>query len=109
MRTTYQTQDGHAFRAHLRLVFGERVETFSRDLLGMLYELWLLGTQVGSGDRCEACGEAGDVRKEDSRTQYHWDGTGEDPNAPLHLCRDCAETHHANWDEMWREYNAGRL
>jgi hypothetical protein len=36
-------------------------------------------------------------------------GQPPDPNADLFLCRDCAADHHANWDEVWREYYAGLL
>lgn len=46
------------------------------------------------------------VALESSRTQYHWDGTGEDPNRDRPLCTDHADEHHANWDEQWAEYNA---
>ncbi len=64
--------------------------------------------------RCEGhaheCPEQGThVKLEPSRTLYHWDGEGEDPNRARALCRDCAEAHHAHWDSMWQEYNSGRL
>ena len=36
-----------------------------------------------------------------SRTAYHWDGEGEDPNRHRALCPACAEEHHASWDDMW--------
>lgn len=38
---------------------------------------------------------------ESSRTRYHWDGTGEDPNRDQALCRECAVDHHEYWDDMW--------
>lgn len=47
------------------------------------------------------------VKLEPSRTQYHWDGKGENPNKPVWLCRDCAAEHHAHWDDMWEEYRTG--
>lgn len=49
------------------------------------------------------------VYLESSRTHYIWDGTGEDPNRDLYLCRDCAKFHHEYWDEMWAEYYSGLL
>ncbi len=55
------------------------------------------------------CQSGTEVRWESSRTMYHWDGTGEDPNAPLALCRECAEEHHLNWDYTWAEYYSGLL
>ena len=59
---------------------------------------------------CQHCGGSDDVRLVDSRTQYERikeDTT--DPNADLLLCRSCAIAHHAYWDEMWNDYNRGRL
>jgi hypothetical protein len=41
------------------------------------------------------------VRWHSSRTMYHWDGVGEDPNQPVALCPACAEEHHEHWDDMW--------
>ena len=46
---------------------------------------------------------------EESRTMYHWNGEGKDPNAHLLLCSECAILHHEFWDDMWDQYNAGRL
>lgn len=59
----------------------------------------------GSQYPCDAEGPG--VELESSRTFYHWDGTGEDPNADVPLCRDCARMHHEYWDEMWSEYYRG--
>jgi hypothetical protein len=65
--------------------------------------------------KCEMCPHAfhrttiHGLRCESSRTMYHWDGTGKDPNRSLLLCRQCAILHHDYWDEMWDQYNAGRL
>lgn len=53
----------------------------------------------------DGCGETEGVQLEPSRTAYHWDGKGEDPNRPVALCRPCAEAHHEHWDEMWRMVN----
>lgn len=61
----------------------------------------------GSMGPCDAEGPG--VEQESSRTMYHWDGTGEDPNRDPWLCRDCARIHHEHWDEMWDDYNRGRL
>jgi hypothetical protein len=62
-----------------------------------------------SHDECECCGSREGVRWEDSRTMYHHEPGEPDPNAPLLLCRDCAEEHHAMWDERWQEYYASRM
>lgn len=58
--------------------------------------------------RCERCG-ARPAKVESSRTAYHWDGNGEDPNRDPWLCAACAREHHTYWDEMWDEYYRGRL
>lgn len=42
-----------------------------------------------------------EVKPESSRTMYHWDGKGEDPNRCRWLCRPCAKMHHEHWDDMW--------
>ena len=54
----------------------------------------------------------GDVLFEGSRTQYHYEGekgTKDDPNKDIPLCRLHAKEHHEYWNEMWAEYNSGRL
>lgn len=69
---------------------------------------------------CSRCGSAEKVMLEESRTMYDrskndfWDFVmdgvlDEDPNAPVPLCRDCAQMHHDWWDEQWAEYNSGRM
>lgn len=58
---------------------------------------------------CRACGSNKHVHLESSRTAYLWNGEGEDPNAPIPLCRPCAKIHHDNWDEQWKEVERGRL
>lgn len=55
-------------------------------------------------DACVHCGSRDGVQLEDSRTHYIWDGEDEDPNAPISLCRDCANEHHEYWDGQWRDY-----
>lgn len=54
---------------------------------------------------CARCQATAGVEMENSRTQYP------DPadNAPVPLCRDCAQEHHAHWDAMWADYQAGLL
>jgi hypothetical protein len=59
--------------------------------------------------RCEFCDWPFGVEAEDSRTLYEWDGEGEDPNRSVKLCRVCAATHHAHWDDMWNEYWTGLI
>lgn len=58
---------------------------------------------------CISCYSFKDVQPEPSRTQYHWNGIGENPNADKRLCRTCAASHHKYWDEMWREYYSSRI
>jgi hypothetical protein len=70
---------------------------------------------------CTRCGTTNGVELEDSRTAYSQpdldifdrlmlDGEPPpDPNAPVLLCRPCAKEHHEYWDEMWDEYNRGRV
>lgn len=56
---------------------------------------------------CEYCGNRRGVRPENSRTFYHFDGdfyAPENPNRDVHLCRSCADEHHAHWDAMWSNY-----
>ena len=68
---------------------------------------------------CSRCGETKGVKLEDSCTAYApepltlWtavvhEDKPPDPNAPLLLCRECAEQHHHYWEGMWDEYYASR-
>ena len=69
-----------------------------------------LSTQAAApGTACLCCGIVDGVFLESSRTAYHWDGVGQNPNADIPLCRDCAVDHHEHWDFMWAEYYAGLL
>lgn len=54
--------------------------------------------------KCAHCGSTEGVKLEPGRTQYCWDGQGNDPNGPTPYCRKCAEMYHKHWDEMWEEY-----
>lgn len=58
---------------------------------------------------CKGCRAWWGVRWESSRTAYHWDGKGKNPNADVPLCRICAKEHHEYWTDMWRGYYAGCL
>lgn len=58
---------------------------------------------------CEHCECREGVRAESARTLYEWNGWGINPNRDVYLCRQCAEEHHAYWDDMWAEYYSGRL
>lgn len=72
----------------------------------------LIDYLVGKAGGCEHCGTSEGVEREDARTAYHYEGEAgcfEDPNRSIMLCRDHAAMHHAYWDEMWAEYNSGRL
>ena len=61
---------------------------------------------------CQGCAWKGaTVRRECSRTMYHFEGepgSPEDPNRYLLLCRTCAKQHHEFWDDMWAEWNNSR-
>lgn len=72
--------------------------------------------------QCLCCGSTEGVKLEDSRTCYvrlrpsryerlmYDDPLNDeppDPNAPILLCRGCAESHHSDWDAQWAEvYNS---
>jgi hypothetical protein len=71
------------------------------------YYLKKLGTPAD--EPCECCDRTADVQWEPSYTAYYWDGTGEDPNRPVALCRDCEPTHREYWKERWDDYYAGLL
>jgi hypothetical protein len=61
---------------------------------------------------CQCCGTFLDVRLEDARTDYHFEGergSPADPNKPIPLCPRCAVDHHLYWDGMWAEYYGSRL
>lgn len=53
--------------------------------------------------RCSnpVCDTTEGVQMESARTAYHWDGKGDNPNAPIPYCRPCADDHHAYWDDQW--------
>jgi hypothetical protein len=77
--------------------------------------------------KCKCCGATEGVELEESRTCYdrqpskrnQWQmillddpqnpPKPPDPNAPVPLCRDCAEEHHAYWNEMWSNYYSDLL
>lgn len=62
--------------------------------------LWFMRGVVCEGSR-GPCKEQTGLEWEDSRTSYHWNGLGKDPNRHILLCRSCAVEHHADWDDMW--------
>jgi len=46
------------------------------------------------------------------QSMYPWDEKGgkhKDPNRPTLMCKRCDEAHQEDWDDMWAEYNSGRL
>lgn len=85
--------------------------------------------QEGPEGSCIACGAIEGVELESSRTMHYvplrrvsryerlklddpfFDDppAPPDPNAPIRLCRECAEEHHSNWDECWAAFYAGLL
>lgn len=102
-------RDDWAFRGRLRSCFGERADEFSDELLDCLHALWNDATLFGMGVLCLSCGETDGVALEGADTAYSPTEEDPDPNAPVPLCRSCAEEHHAHWKEMWDEYHAGQL
>jgi hypothetical protein len=66
---------------------------------------------LGLNKTCSYCKRSASdvpVRLHNSRTAYAWDGIGENPNADVLLCAECADAYNAYWDDMWREYYASR-
>jgi len=43
------------------------------------------------------------------RTNYWWNGTGDDPNRGIAICKDGADEETEHWDAMWQEYYEGLL
>ena len=64
---------------------------------------------LGEGKVCAACTSREEVKLEDRRTKFMWDGKGVDPNAPIPLCRPCARAHHTEMDHAWATYYGGLL
>lgn len=44
-----------------------------------------------------------------SRTAYDWDGKGDNPNACLALCDECAEGYNEQMDSQWADYYSGLM
>lgn len=57
---------------------------------------------------CEECGGSEDVTTRAAMTAYYWDGTGENPNAPVTLCKTCMDDYCAYWQSMWDEYHSSQ-
>jgi hypothetical protein len=80
--------------------------TLLRDLLSFDARRRLLAWLTRPFGGCEYCGSLCGVKRESSRTMYHWDGADDDPknpNRPIDLCRPCAASHHEFWDDMWEQ------
>lgn len=57
--------------------------------------------------KCLRCGSQESVEMESSRTMYPFEGkegSPEDPNRDIPLCRPCAKQHHEEWDDRWADY-----
>jgi hypothetical protein len=104
-----KSRNDQPFRRCLFSHFGERSEEFSDELVERLHALWNDATLLGMGSLCLGCGETEGVALEGADTAYCPTEEDPDPNAPIPLCRSCAEEHHAHWKEMWDEYHAGLL
>lgn len=56
------------------------------------------------------CTESGPtVQRRTCRTAYLVREDGTDPNVDPVLCADCAGWYDQHWDEMWADYNRGRI
>ena len=89
--------------------FGDRAVEFSDPLRGRLIELWVDAKDYGAQRMCARCGSREGIKLEDARTHYDHKEGEPDPNADIPYCSPCAVEHHEHWDEMWAEYNSGRL
>ena len=56
---------------------------------------------------CARCGTLEGVRSRPAATAYHWDGEGENPNAPVPLCVCCVEEYYEYYQDLWDTYHGG--
>lgn len=96
-------------RLYILRHFGERCVEFSDNLRDLFVDLWTDALDYGNGEMCSRCGSREGVEWEPARTAYEPTEKDPDPNADIPYCRPCAGEHHEHWDDMWAEYNAGRL
>lgn len=89
--------------------FCDNSARFSAHLKGLFCALWRDALDYGKGEMCFHCGSREGVEMESARTAYEPTDDDPDPNADIPYCRVCAGKHHEYWDEMWDEYNRGRL
>ena len=81
---------------------------WARDEMWMLTEGYREFSRINTPHHCEGiegpC-ENTEITQQDCRTQYA------DPsqNRSPWLCAECAQAYHDYWDEMWANYNRGRL
>lgn len=79
------------------------MSTHKEEMERLILERDLLGYR--NPGVCEQCGETVDVVvTSPSRTLYHWDGEGENPNRDLTLCPEHSLEHQEYWDSRWAEY-----
>ena len=101
--------DGNNRKLHILSHFGPRTIEFSDGLRSLLAAFWTDAVDYARGELCARCGSREGVKLEGARTAYCETEENPDPNADIPFCRPCAEEHHDHWDEMWAEYNSGRL
>lgn len=54
--------------------------------------------------QCEGCCTISiHTRYVPSRTMYHWDGTGPDPNRDILLCPECEGEYNLTMDSWWAD------
>jgi len=104
-----KSTEDHLFHERLVAHFGDRVAEFSVDLLEMFHGLWIDGQLHGAGLLCDRCGATEGVKLIGAMTSYTETEDNPDPNHPTPYCLPCAKEYEEHWQEMWDEYNAGRL
>lgn len=64
----------------------------------------------GEDIKCEHCQEEHEsVQPRSAMTSYHWNGTGDNPNADVVLCDLCWGDYRDYWQERWDDYYSGCL
>lgn len=104
-----KAREDFLFLDRLRLHFGDSIDQVSDDLLQRLRALWSDGELHGAGVMCDRCGSTENVKTVGSMTAYCETEENPDPNHPTPYCPECTQEYEDHWNEMWDEYNSGRL
>lgn len=57
---------------------------------------------------CKWCDRQTQLVLTASMTCYHWEGEGEDPNAPFYACESCGDEYTQMMNDQWHEYWSSR-